>query len=59
MLANLINIDSLEEIEVEVDFEDLKLQSTIKGLNISGLSFFNQYQNLIIYGYKKQIRRSI
>jgi hypothetical protein len=57
MLAILKNVDSLEEIEVDIEWNDLKLQNIIKGLSISGLSFSNLEEDLVIYGYKKPILR--
>lgn len=59
MLAILKNIDSLEEIEVDINFKDLKLGSIIEGLSISGLSFSNLDEDLIIYAYRKPILRSL
>lgn len=59
MKAILKNIDSLEEVEIKVNFEDLRLGSTIRGLSISGLSFSNLDNDLIVYAYRKPILRSL
>lgn len=57
MKAILKNIDSLEEIEIDVNLEDLKLQTELKGLKISGL--FLSTDILIVYGYKQPGKRII
>ncbi|GEM_PF-6046233 len=59
MKGILKNIDSLEEIEIDVNWEDLKLQSELKGLKISGLIFSALTNTLIVYGYKQPNKRVI